>query len=289
MLSLRLLGEGYKVTVVDNLRFGQSDVKSTLEASGVKFILDDVRKLSKQFLSQYQIIIPLAAIVGAPICDENPEEAYQVNLNSVERLIQMIRSEVLVVFPNTNSGYGINQESSYCVETSPLRPISLYGKLKVAAEEYILQNHSNSITLRLATVFGVSHRHREELLVNNFVLKAFLDRRLDIYEGHFRRNFVHVLDVVDGFVFVMNNSERLRGNVFNLGQDSANMTKLELAQKIKIFFPDLMIEESLQYKDPDQRDYLVSNAKIHKAGFTPQISLEQGIKELKAYYEQTYI
>ena len=228
-------------------------------------------------------IIPLAAMVGFPLCDFDPIAAETINLRSIEALLELRRNEQKILYPCTNSGYGIGKSDKYCTEDTPLNPISIYGKTKVAAESLILSS-GNSISFRLATVFGVSPKMRIDLLVNDFVYRAVNDRAVVIFEGNFKRNYIHVRDVVRVFIHGIENFEKMKNEAYNVGLSDANLSKLELCSKIKEFIPDFVFLESSIGKDPDKRDYIVSNQKIERSGFTPNYSLENGIKELiKAY------
>jgi nucleoside-diphosphate-sugar epimerase len=213
------------------------------------------------------------------LCDLYPEEALQVNEKSIKNLIKILSKQQIVIFPVSNSGYGIGKKNELCTEMSKLNPISLYGKTKVRAEE-IIMGRENSIALRLATVFGMSPRMRVDLLVNNFVYQSLLTKNLKIFEGNFKRNYVHIEDVVNVFIYMINNFDKYKNNVFNFGLEDANLSKLELANKIKVYIKDLIIEESEFGKDPDKRDYIVSNKKILSTGFNFKKSLDNGIQEL---------
>ena len=234
----------------------------------------------KKLVEKSEFIIPLAALVGAPLCKKYKKEAVSVNLNSIKFLMKLVsKRKKKVIYLTTNSGYGVGEKNKYCDENSPLKPISLYGRTKVQAEK-IVMSHNNSIGFRLATVFGYSYRMRTDLLVNNFVFKSLSEKKLTLYEPHFRRNFIHVDDVVDGIVYSIKNFTHLRTNVYNLGLSSANLTKYMLAKKIKDKIRHLKIKIVQNKKDPDQRDYYVSNRKIEKKGFKAKVSIEKGIGEL---------
>jgi nucleoside-diphosphate-sugar epimerase len=246
-----------------------------------KFIYGDVRNknLIKKNIKKHNIIIPLAALVGAPLCEKYKKEAKEVNFGSIKYMLKIVSKKQKIIFPTTNSGYGIGQKEKYCDENSPLNPISFYGQTKAEAEKIILE-FENSICFRLATVFGHSYRMRTDLLVNNFVYNALKFKKLKLYEPHFRRNYIHIIDVVRAFIFAIKNFNKLKSNTYNLGLSSANLTKLMLAKKIKKQFKEVKISIIRNRKDPDQRDYFVSNKKIEKKGFKPIISLEEGIAEL---------
>jgi len=281
MLVTQLLYNNFDVTVVDTLKFSSKSLNHLFNNKNFNFIKGDVRnkKLMKKLIRKNEFIIPLAALVGAPLCEKYKKEAISVNLESVRYLMKIIKKGNKIIYLTTNSGYGIGKKNKYCDEKSPLNPISLYGKTKVQAEEIIMKS-KNSIGFRLATVFGYSHRMRTDLLVNNFVFKSIKDKKLTLYEPHFRRNYIHVNDVVDGIIYSIKNFNRLRSNVYNLGLSSANLTKFMLAKKIKKQLKYLKIKIATNKKDPDQRDYYVSNKKIEKKGFKAKVKIEEGIEEL---------
>ena len=280
-LVTKLLELNYKVTVVDILKFSSKSLNHLFNNQNLTFIKGDVRnkKLIKKVVKKNEFIIPLAALVGAPLCKKNKKEAISVNLKSIEYLMKNITKRNKIIYLTTNSGYGIGKKNKYCDERSPLNPISLYGRTKVEAEKIVMR-YVNSIGFRLATVFGYSYRMRTDLLVNNFVFKSIRNKKLTIYEPHFRRNYIHINDVVDGILYSIKNFSRLKSNVYNLGLSSANLTKYALAQKIKKQLKYLKIIIVKNKKDPDQRDYYVSNKKIEKKGFKAKIKIEKGIKEL---------
>ena len=281
MLATKLIEKGYKVTVIDNLRFSKNSLDHLFIYRNFKFIYGDVRNknLIKKNIKKHNIIIPLAALVGAPLCEKYKKEAKEINFESIKYMLKIINKKQKIIFPTTNSGYGIGQKEKYCDENSPLNPISFYGKTKAEAEKIVLE-FENSICFRLATVFGHSYRMRTDLLVNNFVYNALKFKKLKLYEPHFRRNYIHIIDVVRAFIFAIKNFNKLKSNTYNLGLSSANLTKLMLAKKIKKQFKEVKISIIRNRKDPDQRDYFVSNKKIEKKGFKPIISLEEGIAEL---------
>ena len=281
MLCTKLLSLGHKITVVDLLKYEKNSLSHLFYHKNFQFIKDDVTKTSvvKRIIKNQNIIIPLAALVGAPLCAKNKKQTIKTNVTSIEIILKYIKGNQKLIYPTTNSGYGIGQKDKFCDESSPLNPISLYGTTKLQAEKLIM-THKNSVAFRLATVFGFSYRMRTDLLVNNFVERAVKTKKLDIFEPHFRRNYVHIIDVVDAFVFAIQNFNKVKGNVFNLGLSSANLSKLMLAKKIKENYKAVKIKIIKNKSDPDKRDYFVSNKKIEKAGFKPSVSLDQGIKEL---------
>lgn len=280
-LVTKLLYLNFKVTVIDALKFSSKSLNHLFNNKNLNFVKGDVRnkKLMKNLIKKNEFIIPLAALVGAPLCKKNKREAISVNYESIKFLMKNINRRNKIVYLTTNSGYGIGEKNKYCDEKSPLNPISLYGKTKVEAEKIIMRS-KNSIGFRLATVFGYSYRMRTDLLVNNFVFKSVRDKRLTIFEPHFRRNFIHINDVVDGVIYSIKNFNRLRSNVYNLGLSSANITKYMLAKEIKKQLKYLKIKIIKNKKDPDQRDYYVSNKKIEEKGFKAKIKIEEGINEL---------
>ena len=281
-LVTKLLNTGYEVTVIDILKFSSKSLNHLFSDRNFHFIKGDVRnkKLMKKLIKKNEFIIPLAALVGAPLCKKYKKEAISVNLDSIEFLMKLIlKMKKKVIYLTTNSGYGVGKKNKYCDENSPLNPISLYGRTKVQAEK-IVMSYNNSIGFRLATVFGYSYRMRTDLLVNNFVFKSLNERKLTLYEPHFRRNYIHVDDVVDGIIYSIKNFAHLKTNVYNLGLSSANLTKLMLARKIKNKIKPLKIRIAQNKKDPDQRDYYVSNKKIERKGFKAKVSIEKGINEL---------
>jgi len=275
------LDAGYNVTAVDNLTYGQNSLFHLCAHPDFDFVYGDVRDeaLMRTLVSHADVIIPLAAIVGAPACDLDPQLARSVNLESV-RLLNRLRSpQQLVIFPNTNSGYGARGDDLYCTEEAPLEPVSLYGQTKVQAEAELLES-ANTMTLRLATVFGMSPRLRLDLLVNHFVYAAVTDGYIVIFEKDFKRNYVHVRDVADCFLHCIENRASMVGRAYNLGLDSANLSKEELALKVKEYVPNLYIHFSEIGTDPDKRNYIVSSQRLREAGFEARRSLDEGIKEL---------
>ena len=222
----------------------------------------------------------MAALVGAPLCEKFKKEALSTNLGSIKTLCNFATKKNKVIYLTTNSGYGIGEKNKYCDEKSPLKPISLYGRTKCDGEDLVRSKIKNHVCFRLATVFGHSYRMRSDLLVNNFVYTAIKKKKLTLFEPHFRRNFIHVRDVVNAIIFTMKNFNRLKDNVYNLGLSSANISKIMLARKIQKQYKKLRIKIVTNRKDPDKRDYFVSNKKIEKKGFKAKISLEDGITEL---------
>mgnify|MGYP001439899430 CR=1 FL=1 len=290
MLATALIEKGYTVMVVDKLKYSSNSINHLFHHKNFIFLKEDITKRSvvKKIIKNQDFIIPLAGLVGAPLCEKFKREAIKTNLESVKLLLKLIKRNQKIIFPTSNSGYGVGQKNKFCDENSALNPISLYGRTKAEAEKLILKK-GNCVAFRLATVFGYSYRMRTDLLVNNFVEKTIKTKRIEIYEPKFRRNFVHIKDVVRAFIFAIENFNKLKNNVYNLGLSSANITKLQLAEKIKKQYKSLKIIIKKNKKDPDKRDYFVSNKKIEKKGFSAKISLEDGIKELIKVLQNTNI
>ena len=282
MLSTRLLNLGHQVTVVDLLKYDKGSLNHLYFHKNFKLIIDDVRKknLMKKLVKKHDFIIPLAALVGAPLCEKFKKDAVSTNLGTIKTLCKIVTKKNKVIYLTTNSGYGIGEKDKYCDENSPLKPISLYGRTKCDGEDLVRDKIKNHVCFRLATVFGHSYRMRSDLLVNNFVNTTIKRKKLILFEPHFRRNFIHVRDVVNAIIFTMKNFNKLKNNVYNLGLSSANISKIMLAKKIQRQYKKLKIKIVTNRKDPDKRDYFVSNKKIEKKGFKASISLDEGISEL---------
>jgi nucleoside-diphosphate-sugar epimerase len=252
----------------------------------LKVMRADVRNesLMKELASKADVIIPLACLTGAPLCDRDPTGAQMINRDAVHTFLKHKSKNQMMIFPSTNSGYGIGAPGKACDESSPLTPVSLYGRLKVEIENLLLAD-GGIVTFRFATLFGSSPRMRLDLLVNDFVYRAVFDRFVVLFEPHFKRNYLHVRDGARAFIHVMENYDRMKGNAFNVGLSSANLSKLELCQRIKAEIPDFQFPEAEVGEDPDKRNYIVSNDKIESTGFRTLFNLEQGIKELKNAYQ----
>ena len=276
-----LLAEGYEVTVLDNFMFRQNSLADCCRYDRFQVVRGDCRdrSLMEQLLAEADVIIPLAALVGAPLCARDKIATQTTNFDAVKTICSLAREEQRILMPVTNSGYGIGQQGKYCTEETPLRPISLYGVTKVEAEKLVLERE-NSITFRLATVFGMSPRMRLDLLVNDFVYRAVRDKSVVIFEGHFKRNYIHIRDVAKVFVHGLENFESMKGKAYNVGLDDANLSKLELCELIQKHLPEFVYLEAAIGEDPDKRDYIVSNERIAKTGFAPEWSLDRGIREL---------
>lgn len=279
-LTGRLLERGYEVTVLDSLLFDQTPLLHHANNPHFTFVKGSVLNtpLVASLVAKHDIIIPLAAIVGAPACKADPILSEMTNHQSIVELSKMLAPSQKILYPNTNSGYGIGAKDAFCTEESPLNPISEYGKQKVESEKAVLG--LGGVTFRLATVFGMSPRMRLDLLVNDFTYRAYRDRFIVLFEQNFRRNYIHVRDVAEAFVFGIENYTRMKGQTFNVGLSDANLTKRELCEKIKQYVPELYIHAAEVGSDPDKRDYVVSNEKIESFGFKPAHSLDEGIQEL---------
>ena len=276
-----LLAAGHKVTVLDNFMFRQSPLNQLCAEPGFDVVRGDARDeaVLRPLLRQADIFIPLAALVGAPLCDNDKQGAESINLGAVRTAIALMSPQQRILLPTTNSGYGIGEPGQHCTEETPLRPISLYGRTKVEAERAAL-DRGNAISFRLATVFGMSPRLRIDLLVNDFVYRAVTDRALVLFEAHFKRNYIHVRDVAGAFLHGIEHFETMRDRPYNVGLSDANLSKLELCQRIQAHVPKFVFLEAPIGEDPDKRDYIVSNARIEATGFRPRHSLDDGIREL---------
>ena len=281
ILCEHLLAQNYQVNAIDKLMYDQQSLFHLCNNSNFDFISGDVRDevLMKDLVKKADVIIPLAAIVGAPACKRNPWLARSVNLEAVKLVNDLRSPKQLVIFPTTNSGYGTQSGDVYCTEDTPLQPISFYGETKVQAEALLLES-PNSITFRLATVFGMSPRMRLDLLVNHFTYASVTDGYITIFEKDFKRNYIHIRDVADCFIHAIENSAAMKGRPYNVGLDSANLSKEELANKIKEYVGDFYIHYAPIGQDPDKRNYIVSNQRLKDAGFIAKRTIDQGIQEL---------
>ena len=285
VLCEQLLAAGYFVTVLDSLIYRQNSLFHLCANPRFEFHYGDARDeaLLGRLLKSADVVIPLAAIVGAPACDQDPLRARSVNLDAIRLLNRLRNSSQLIVYPTTNSGYGTKTGDVFCTEETPLEPISLYGQTKTQAEQELLQS-PNVATLRLATVFGMSPRMRLDLLVNHFVYAAATDGYIVIFEKDFKRNYIHIRDVADCFLHCIQNFKRMTGKAYNAGLDAANLSKEELALAIKRHVPNFYIHFAEVGSDPDKRNYIVSNQRLREAGFEAKRSLEEGILELLKGY-----
>ena len=286
VLTPLLLSEGYSVTVIDKLSYERNSLLACCKYDEFKFVEGDINNINTidNIINNYDIVIPLAAIVGAPASEKNTSLSRKTNLDSIKDLIKLMSPLQRMIYPTTNSGYGIGKQDQYCTEETPLNPISEYGRNKVEAEKIIL-DRKNSISFRLATVFGVSPRMRTDLLVNDFTLKAVKDGYIVLFQENFKRNYIHINDVADVFLYSIKNFETMKDNTYNVGLEDTNISKLELAQRIKKFLPNFSIHCAEIGEDPDKRDYIVSNKKILSTGWKTQWSLDDGIQQLIKCYK----
>jgi nucleoside-diphosphate-sugar epimerase len=281
VLVPNLLGQGHAVTVIDNFMYKQTSLASSIRNENLTLIFGDVRDeaLMTQHLAKSDVVIPLAAIVGAPACDNDPVAAQSINKESILWLLKKLSKDQRIIMPTTNSAYGSGDKNNFCDESSPLNPLSLYARDKVTVEKELMQ-HPSATSFRLATVFGISPRMRMDLLVNNFTYRAITDGFVVVFEGHFKRNYIHVLDVVQAFNLAIANEKDFGGEIFNVGLSEANISKIELCREIQSIIPNFTYLEAALGKDPDQRNYVVSNEKIEQFGFKPSVSLGSGLQEL---------
>lgn len=286
VLVPELLKKGHEVVAVDNFMYNQAPLLDVCNYKTLTVVRGDARDrdLISKHIQGADFIIPLACLVGAPLCDKDSVAAKSINLDAIKMILELRQPEQKIIFPNTNSGYGIGQKGIHCDETMPLNPISLYGRLKVEAEKALLED-GNAIILRLATVFGISPRMRLDLLVNDFTYRAFNDRFVILFEPHFKRNYIHVRDVARAFIHAMDNFETMKNEPYNVGLSDANLSKIGLCEEIKKQLPDFYFVEAKIGEDPDKRNYIVSNEKIERTGFKPQVSLQDGIAELIKGYQ----
>jgi nucleoside-diphosphate-sugar epimerase len=285
ILCEHLLKGGYEVTALDNLMYGQTSLFAFCANPRFEFVRGDARDESivKKLVKEADVLVPLAAVVGAGACDRDPWLSKSLNLDAIQLLNRVRSQQQLVIFPMTNSGYGTKTGETFCTEETPLEPISLYGRTKVDAEREVLAS-PNALSLRLATVFGMSPRMRMDLLVNQFVYSAIKDGSLVLFEKDFKRNYVHIRDIADCMLHCIKNGETMAGRCYNVGLDRANLSKEELALKIKEYVPNLYIHAAAIGSDPDKRNYIVSNQRLRSAGFEAKRTLDEGIRELLKGY-----
>lgn len=276
-----LLESGHNVTVVDNFMYDQNSLAHVCCHPRFHVVRGDIRieSVMLPLLAKADVVIPLAAFVGAPLCSRDPVGATTVNRDAIVMMLRHLAPAQVVLMPTTNSAYGTGDSNNFCTEESPLRPISQYAIEKVEVEKVLMQ-HTNAVSFRLATVFGMSPRMRIDLLVNDFTYRALHDRFVVLFESTFKRNYIHVRDVARVFLHALGNLDRMRGQVYNVGLSDANVSKRELCERIRRQLPQFVFLEAPVGKDPDQRNYVVSNAKIEATGFRPQVSLDDGIAEL---------
>jgi nucleoside-diphosphate-sugar epimerase len=276
-----LLDAGHEVTVVDNFMFQQASLNHVCAHKSFHIVNGDIRITSvmQEALKDKDVVIPLAALVGAPLCTKDPVGATTTNHDAILAMLEIVRDDQVILMPTTNSAYGTGDKDNFCTELSPLRPISQYAKEKVEIERRFMERE-NSISFRLATVFGMSPRMRLDLLVNDFVYRAVNDRFVVLFEGNFKRNYIHVRDVSRVFQHALANLDQVKGQIYNVGLSAANLSKIELCEEIKKQLPDFVFLDAPVGKDLDQRNYIVSNEKIERTGFAPKVSLDDGIREL---------
>ncbi len=281
MLVPMLIQKGHKVIALDNFMYQQTSLTDICYHPDVEIIRGDVRDMSlmKLLVSKVDVILPLACLTGAPICARDPSAAHSINFEAVKNFLELKSKNQIMIFPCTNSGYGVGSTDLFCDEESPLNPVSLYGKLKVDIEKILLQS-GEAVTFRFATVFGISPRMRLDLLVNDFVYRAVNDRFVVLFEPHFKRNYLHVRDAAHAFIHTIENYDQMKGQAFNVGLSAANISKAELCIEIKKLIPAFQILEAPVGEDPDKRNYIVSNKKIEGTGFKTKVDLEGGIREL---------
>jgi len=285
ILVPELLSLGHSVTVLDNFMFGQASLNTCCGHENFDVVRGDARdeKIIKKLLKEVDVVIPLAALVGAPLCGRDELGTVSTNRDAVIMITKLLSANQRLLMPITNSGYGIGESGKFCTEESPLNPISLYGTTKVEAEQAVLEK-GNAISFRLATVFGMAPRMRLDLLVNDFVYRATNDKAVVLFESHFKRNFIHIKDVTKAFVHGINNFEAMKGEPYNVGLSDANLSKWELCEEIKKHVPGFVFLEAPIGEDPDKRDYIVSNEKIEATGYQPDYPLSRGIPELLKGY-----
>ena len=276
-----LLELGHQVTLVDNFVYKQSSLNHVCHKSNFKVVKGDVRieSIMKPLIKDADVIIPLAALVGAPICNQDPVGATTINYDAIDMMLKLISKDQLILMPTTNSAYGSGDKNNFCTEESPLNPISKYAIDKVEVEKKLMQ-HPNAISFRLATVFGMSPRMRIDLLVNDFTYRAVYDGFVVLFESHFKRNYVHVKDVSRVFQHALLNQDKMKGQIYNVGLSEANVSKWELCERIQKHIPNFTFLEAPLGKDPDQRNYIVSNEKLELTGYKTVFSLDNGIEEL---------
>jgi nucleoside-diphosphate-sugar epimerase len=280
-----LLERQHDVVVLDTFAEGTTQLASCCRYSNFMPVRGDARDVRNldELVPKADVIIPLAALVGAPLCAQDPIAATTINRDAVVDIVKRASSSQVILYPTTNSGYGVGEKGVHCTEETPLRPISLYGTTKVQAEQAVL-DHPGGVSFRLATVFGMSPRMRLDLLVNDFTWRANTDRAVVIFEGHFKRNYIHIRDVAKTFLHAMDHVATMRGQAYNLGLSTANLSKIELCEKIKLHVPKFVFLEAPIGEDPDKRDYIVSNEKLESTGWRPDWTLDDGIRELLCGY-----
>ena len=287
VITGKMLDSGHHVIVLDKLLFNQTSLLQYTSNPNFKFIYGDVRNETEleRLCDEVDVIIPLAAIVGFPACAQDPKLAKEINLQQIVNIVKFTNGKgKKILYPNTNSGYGLGAGQLECTEESPLTPISVYGQTKCEAENF-LRTSTDAIVFRLATVFGVSPRMRTDLLVNDFTYKAITDKYIVVFEKSFKRNFIHIQDVANVFLFMLENYDKYKGEVFNVGLSNANLSKQELLEKIQTHVKNFAVSYNDYYEDPDKRDYIVSNTKVELTGWSPKWDIDMGINELIMAYQ----
>jgi nucleoside-diphosphate-sugar epimerase len=276
-----LLQSGHRITVLDSFMYKQASLNHVCHHQNFSVVKGDIRieSVMAPLIKKADIVIPLAALVGAPMCSQDPVGATTINHDAIALMLKLLSKQQMVLMPTTNSAYGTGDKNNFCTEESPLNPISLYAKEKVGIEKELLQRE-NAISFRLATVFGMSPRMRIDLLVNDFAYRAVHDRFVVLFESSFKRNYVHVRDVSRVFQHAIEHFDKMKGQIYNVGLSDANVSKRELCEHIQKQVPDFVFLDAPVGKDPDQRNYIVSNAKIEATGFKPMYSLDTGIGDL---------
>jgi nucleoside-diphosphate-sugar epimerase len=286
VLVPQLLKDGHDVTVVDSFMYGQTSLLDCCIDPRLTIVRRDVRDRTTMapLVAKADAVLPLACLTGAPLCDKDPEMARGVNYEAVRWIADQMSAQQMLVFPSTNSGYGVGEAGIHCDEETPLRPVSLYGRLKVELEQYLLER-GNCVTFRFATLFGSSPRMRLDLLVNDFTYRAVVDRFVVLFEAHFKRNYLHVRDGAGAFRHALANYSRMAGRPYNVGLSSANISKQELCEAIRKHVPEFTFMVANIGKDPDQRNYIVSNARIEATGFATTVDLDAGLRDLIRGYQ----
>ena len=287
VITGKMLDSGHNVIVLDKLLFNQTSLLQYTSNPNFKFIYGDVRNETEleRLCNEVDVIIPLAAIVGFPACAQDPKLSKEINFQQIVNIVKFTNGKgKKILYPNTNSGYGLGTGQLECTEESPLTPISVYGQTKCEAENF-LRTSTDAIVFRLATVFGVSSRMRTDLLVNDFVYKAITDKYIVVFEKSFKRNFIHIQDVANVFLFMLENYDKYKGEVFNVGLSNANLSKQELLEKIQFHVKNFAVSYNDYYEDPDKRDYIVSNTKVELTGWSPKWDIDTGINELIMAYQ----
>lgn len=281
LLTERLLSMNHKVTILDNFMYGYDSILHLIKNKNLNVIKMDIRNIKEKDVNNFDVVYHLAGISGMPACAANPSSAESINVGATKSLVKLLSKDQIIINASTTSSYGnFNGEMAY--EDSDIIPVSLYGKTKYEAEK-IVQDKENSVSLRFATVFGVSPKMRNDLMVNDFMYKSIVDRSIVVFAGHSKRTFVHIDDVIESYIFVLNNFEKSKNEVYNVGDGELNYSKIDIANTIKKYVNFELIDSTLP--DLDTRDFQVSFNKINKLGFKTNLNLEDGIKDLKSLYD----